>query len=218
MTNRRQHSEFDGGRDQQGRDFQGRASASRYSRSNYQHSYSQRPAGGSGAGRDAASTHMRQSAHAQGQGQVRGQGQARGYAQRQGHQAYSNQHNQAHSSHVYQQLQHDPRMQYDSHAHPSGANMYSRSAYGAASAMAKPQKSNNPKAILIMLIVIVVLAAIIGIRWFVNAGTSSELHETNTAISQQQSRLDELNQSNSDLQSKIDSMQSTIDAYNKLKK
>ena len=84
--------------------------------------------------------------------------------------------------------------------------------------MAKPQKSNNPKAILIMLIVIVVLAAIIGIRWFVNAGTSSELHETNIAISQQQSRLDELNQSNSDLQSKIDSMQSTIDAYNKLKK
>ena len=83
--------------------------------------------------------------------------------------------------------------------------------------MNKPQKSNNPVAVLVMLIVIIALAAVIGVRWFMNSGTSAELSQTNAAITEQQSKLDELNQSNTDLQSKIDSMQSTIDEYNKLR-
>lgn len=198
MTNQNRQSEFESNHTSHRR----YADSSSYSRSNYQR-------GGQQSSRQQASRSSR-SSHANYAGSAYQQSAHRPH---QSHQTSSRG-----NQHIHQQLPHNiqrPNQAMNASMHHSRTMA---PAYGGASAMNRPQKSANPKAVLIMVIIIVALLAFIGIRWFANSAVSTELHDTNAAITEQQTKLDELNKSNTDLQSKIDSMQSTIDQYNKLRK
>lgn len=107
------------------------------------------------------------------------------------------------------------------------ANQYSRDRYTSRSGQkrgasvsqqnfdhARRAKPIDPRAILALAIVTVILAAVIIVRFIAFGGVASEYGAAKAAIDQQQTQLTELETSNGELQAEMDSMQGLIDRYN----
>ncbi|MGN0038053.1 MAG: hypothetical protein ACI36Y_02810 [Coriobacteriales bacterium] len=105
-----------------------------------------------------------------------------------------------------------------------GANRYSR---GNGVYQARPNQAANaaraaegalssPVSFLVRIVLVVVLAAVFGVRLFLSSGDIAQLRDLETTIASQQEQLDTLTAQNQSMQESIDSRQATLDAYNAL--
>lgn len=105
-----------------------------------------------------------------------------------------------------------------------GASRYSR---GNGVYQARPNQAANaaraaegvlssPVSFLVRIVLVVVLAAVFGVRLFLSSGDTAQLRDLETTIASQQEQLDTLTAQNQSMQESIDSRQATLDAYNAL--
>lgn len=87
-----------------------------------------------------------------------------------------------------------------------------------AQVQAQRSKPVNPRVLMVLAAIAVVLIAIIVIRFVAFGGTASEYGAVQDSIKQEQAQIAELEQSNDELQAKMDSMQGLIDEYNSTKR
>ncbi|MGN0072511.1 MAG: hypothetical protein ACI36W_01730 [Coriobacteriales bacterium] len=131
------------------------------------------------------------------------------------------------SSQVARRPQQDQRARQQAPQRVANPNMAGRYSRGNGVYQARPNQAatvaraaegvlSSPVSFIVRIALIVVLAAVFGVRMVLSSGDTAQLRDLEATVASQQEQLDTLSAENQSMQESIDSRQATLDAYNAL--